>query len=759
MDNNWQSEVNKGLPCLIRLPGLLEHPGRDGDNVTLWITFRSEGRDPTNRIHYSIQEIQLVKKRTDKAFTDRNSPLLDRREFMELSAAASAALMFSRAEATAEPASRLANRARVAPYRALSSLPPGEVRPEGWLRLYLEKQAKELALHLPEVSWPFTGAYWEGEESPPKKNGWWPWEQRAYWVDGAFRCSVVLGDQKLLDLAGQAIDYTLSHPASDGYLGPEFAHYAKELSPERDNFRWPHNVFFRAVAAAGEVSEDADVAQALRRHFLADGTRVPYGGPSRDVTNIEGMLWAYERTGDKQLLSMAERAWAEFLDSAPPGDHESGDLHPERVFANTPVHAHGVTYIEKAKLPAILYMYTGNAEHLRFAIAAQERIFSHHMLIDGIPSTSEDYADTTSTDSHETCDIVDHMWSWGYLLMATGEGVWADRIERACFNAGIGALKKDWRGLQYFSSPNQFIATQESRNVGLGEIGTGWMSYRPNPGHESACCGGNVHRLLPNYVLRMWMTDPKGGLVSTLYGPGTVQTAVGPDHEPLEILQETHYPFEEEIRFTFRMKKPVTFPLTLRIPRWCEAPQLTLNGEPLIMPTVHKGFVRLERTFHPADRLVLRLPMRTVLSYWLQGGLGIENGPLVYALPVQAEWSSVSTPKWSSDAYPEWSASPVSDWNYGIGVDETQLLEQVRLERGSMTDDPWIDSPVKLTVPLKKIPGWTLHADPKFPERQQTPPLPERDLDLVKALQKEEIEHLSLIPYGATHLRLTIFPS
>jgi hypothetical protein len=569
----------------------------------------------------------------------------------------------------------------------------------------------------------------------------------------------LLNDQKLTELSSRAIDFTLHHPASDGYLGPEFAHFAKGSPPNRDNYRWPHNVFFRALFAAGEASEDADLPQALRRHFLADEAHVPYGGPSRDVTNIEGMLWAYERTGDKKLLTLAEKAWAQFLISAPPGDRESGDLHPERVFANTPIHTHGVTYIEKAKLPAILYMYTGDTEYLRFALAAQERIFSHHMLIDGIPSTSEEYGDTTATDSHETCDIVDHIWSWGYLLMATGDGVWADRIERAFFNAGMGALKKDWRGLQYFSSPNQFVATQNSRNFGLNEDLTGWMAYCPNPGHVSACCGGNVHRLIPNYVLRMWMSDSNGGLVSTLYGPGTLKTIVGANRERIEIFQETDYPFEDEIRFKFQMENPVKFPLTLRIPGWCRAPQLTLNGETLAISPARKGFVRLEQTFHPGDQLVLRLPMHTVLTYWAQHGLGVENGPLVYALSIQAEWKATTIPKWSSDTYPEWGANPASDWNYSIGVTDTELLSQLRLERGSMTDDPWVDPPVRLTAPLKKIPGWMLYSDPKSPERQQTPPLPEKNLAIYKVLENQQVEHVSLVPYGATHLRLTIFPN
>ncbi|MGD0471193.1 MAG: beta-L-arabinofuranosidase domain-containing protein [Terriglobales bacterium] len=644
-------------------------------------------------------------------------------------------------------------------YAFFRSLAPGDVWPEGWLQLYLQKQAQQLGSHLPEVSWPFTDAYWAGEEKPPEKLGWWPWEQRAYWTDGALRCALALQDEKLIQGALTAVEYTLSHSLPDGYLGPAFARDAKEQDPASNNFRWPHTVFFRALAAHGEATRDPRVAAAIRRHYLADKGRVDYGGPSRNVTNIEGMLWAYERTGDQQLLALAEKAWNDFLQSAPPGDRESGDLNPDRVFANTPIHAHGVTYIEKAKLPAILYMYTGNPDYLRFALAAQERIFSHHMLIDGIPSTTEMYHGTTPLDAHETCDISDHTWSWGYLLMATGDGIWADRIERACFNAGMGAIRKDWKAVQYFSCPNQVIATQDSSHVPYVEESKGWMAYRPNPGREVACCGGNVHRVFPNYVIRMWMADPKdGGLAAMLYGASTVRAEVGANRESVEIRQETNYPFGDEIQFTLSSAKSVTFPLSLRIPGWCKAPRLAFNGQPLELPPLQNGLARLVRRFHPGDRITLTLPMQTVLTYWPSDGVGVEHGPLVYALAVKEDWTPIVTPKWSTAQFPEWDARAANAWNYGIAVDETRLISQTQFERKPMTNDPWVEPPVTLTVPMRKIPGWELCANSKHPDRKETPPLPEIDEEFATVLSKIEIERVSLVPYGATQLRLAIFP-
>jgi hypothetical protein len=671
---------------------------------------------------------------------------IDRRQFVQMAVMSSTALLATNLPLGVNAPSKEA-RSR---YAAFRSLPPGAVKPDGWLHLCLQKQATQLGLHLPEVSAPFTGAYWAGEE---KARSWWPWEQKGYWIDGALRCALILGDQRLLQVAQASVDYTLSHPFPNGYLGPGLLKDAKEEDPKLDNFRWPHAVFFRALAAKGEATKDPSIPEAMQKHFLSD--HAPYGGPSRDVANVEGMLWSYERSGDKRLLAMAEKAWNDFTKSAEPGDRESGDLHPERVLANTPIHAHGVTYIEKAKLPAILYMYTGKEEYLGFAVAAQNRIFNHHMLIDGIPSCAEDYRDTTSLDAHETCDISDHTWSWGYLLMATGDGVWGDRIERACFNAGFGAIKKDWKAVQYFSSPNQVLATQESNHAPLRDgRSKGWMAYRPNPGQGVACCGGNVHRFFPNYVIRMWMRDPNGGLAATLYGASKVEAEVGLQKRLVTIEEETNYPFDEEVHFTLRSERSVSFPWSFRIPAWCATPSFFLNEKPLGFPPIRNGFAVLNRTFYPGEKITLVLPMKTVLSYSVDDGIGIERGPLVYSLPIKEQWTPVVEEKWSTAEFPGWDATPVTPWNYGIAVDETKLLSQVELKRSGMTADPWIDPPLSLTVPLRRIPGWDLRIDPRNPAHKLTPSLPEPADGAGKGMG----ESVTLMPYGATHLRLTIFP-
>ena len=91
---------------------------------------------------------------------------LSRREFLRLGLLASAALAKGRFSFAAEE-----THPGVTYYGALQQLSPGAVRPEGWLRYWLEKQAAELGSKLPQISWPFSDAYWAGEETA---DSWWP---------------------------------------------------------------------------------------------------------------------------------------------------------------------------------------------------------------------------------------------------------------------------------------------------------------------------------------------------------------------------------------------------------------------------------------------------------------------------------------------------------------------------------------------------------------------------------------------------------
>jgi hypothetical protein len=170
---------------------------------------------------------------------------VNRRHFLKTALIGSAA-MLSSGSALLE-AAETPSRSRS--YAALQSLRPGCIRPEGWIRLYLQKQASQLGISLPAASEPFDGAYWAGEEKYDTEGGgieqsWWPWEQKGYWIDGALRCALLLNDEVLLKAATAPVEHTLGHAAPNGYLGP-----VALADPKVEYYRWPHTVFFRALAA------------------------------------------------------------------------------------------------------------------------------------------------------------------------------------------------------------------------------------------------------------------------------------------------------------------------------------------------------------------------------------------------------------------------------------------------------------------------------------------------------------------------------
>jgi hypothetical protein len=700
---------------------------------------------------------------------------LNRREFIKVAAAGSAMLATAglpKFSEGAEPASTSRSR-----YAVLRDLPPGAIQPQGWMRAHLEAQAK-LTTALGDIAYPFSYPYWEGMEDA---KDWFQWEQRAYWIDGSVRLSLLLGDDTVMAKPRAAIDYTLSHPSSNGFLGPQMLEFSG--GPRGPN-RWPNTVLFRglmALADARPAPEGVDgdaIADAMRKHYLND--EAPYANGGRNITNMEPLLWCYERTGDQRLLEMAEKWWTDYINGATAAEarlekmsgqirfHPYSDLAPSRVFSNTPAEGHGVSYAEQSKLPAILYLYTGKEDYVKYVVAAQRRVLDYHMLIDGIPSSQEGLSGTTALNEHETCDITDYPWSWSYVLMATGDGIWGDHIERACFNAHPGATRDDWKGIQYFSCPNQFLATLDC-DPNSENPGTRRLAYQPNPAQYIGCCAGNKHRCVPNYVLRMWMKTSDNGLAATLYGPSKVTTKVGPANQLVQVTQKTNYPFEEEIRFEIKTDHPVAFPLLLRIPAWCDSPQIKVNGGSAHAER-RTGFAVLHRSFKSGDVVTLSLPMKVKTTEWPENGIGIERGPLVYAMPIEAKWSSFPEAAYSSEEFPTWEANPVSEWNYGLAVDPARTSSQVEVKRASSPPDltnnpwPWSSSPVTLTVPVRKIEGWELRSlpenpnpmkfTPENPSQRFTPPLPTPGQYNVG----ETVERVSLVPYGAAKLRLSIFP-
>src|SRR5208282_2679984 len=77
-----------------------------------------------------------------------------------------------------------------------------------------------------------------------------------------------------------------------------------------------------------------------------------------------------------------------------------------------------------------------------------------------------------------------------------------------------------------------------------------------------------------------------------------------------KITTTTDYPFGETIHMRVEPEREVKFPLYLRIPGWCQAAQITLNGSAVREKPDGKRFVRIDRTWSKGDLVELEFPMR-----------------------------------------------------------------------------------------------------------------------------------------------------
>lgn len=613
-----------------------------------------------------------------------------------------------------------------------------DIHPKGWLLTLMQRQHDGLTGHPEALSYPYNSCLWAGEISRPDESygdNWWRYEQTAYYTDGLLRLGYELNADEMVDKAMEGIEYTLANATDAGVLG----------NSSLVGITWPMSVFFRVLQAKYEHDGDQRIPVALERHYLnfTDGDLAGGIVGGRNIMSLEGILWTYGKTGNEKLLKLAEDAWA---------IQDRFAVDETAITSSEPFYMHSVTFCEMLKLPLLLYAYTGKTRYLDLAMTAVRKMEQESMLPDGVPSSAEYLLGTDVHHSHETCDVVDLTWTLHHYLAVTGEAEWADKIETAVYNAGLGAITKDFRSLQYFSSLNQFIATGTS-NHNIYKHGSTWMAYRPT--HETECCAGNVNRMLPNMVSRMWMKDSDGGAVATIYGPS--EAAFTTAQGDLTITCATEYPFGEVLTFSVSGQEGASIPLTLRIPTWCQNATMSINGAAAGLELKAGTFVRLPENVKNGDVITLTLPM-TVEKKILEGqGIYFQRGPLLfaYAIPQKMEedtevYENMHGKESENPDFKCWNITPTGDFNYAYDDDGHPVavnypaIEEIN---GTIPFD-LLYTTVKLRVPVKQI-KWDLV------DNRYTPHLPEQGH---LTLLDNERTYIELVPYGCTELRLTVFP-
>lgn len=625
-----------------------------------------------------------------------------------------------------------ANRPPLAP-SPLVRLPIGAVRPEGWLRRQLELQADGFHGHLTEIS-PFLkkeNNAWLSKEGIGDHG----WEEAPYWLKGYLLCGYLLENDRMNRESQLWIEGILNSQQPDGWFGPDKGRsgLATDLKGRED--LWPNMIAMFCLQGYFERTGDRRVPELMTKYFkyLAalpeDKFLVGYWPAMRGGDQLSSILWLYNLTGEPWLLELAQKT------------HRRTARWDQDL-----INLHNVNIAQAFREPATYWQLSKNADHL----AATERVWIKVRQLYGQVPGGMFGGDENCRPGYdgprqaiETCGTAEEMLSDGLLLAITGNPVWAERCENAAFNTYPAAYTPDYKALRYLTAPNQPQSDHVSKAPG---IENGGNMYEMNP-HSHRCCQHNASHAWPYFTQHLWYAAPGNGLAAMLYAPCRVTAKVA-DGVEATITETTRYPFEETIAFAIALPRAARFPLLLRIPAWCAAARLSLNGQPLSGALAAGKLARLDREWRDGDKLTLTLPMQVRVKRWgtSRNFASVDRGPLTYALQIKENYRRHG----GTDAWPAWNIFPASPWNYGLllGPDPAKDFEVARAAWPA-DHQPFRNesAPVRLTARAKRIPNWTLDSRGLVHELAPSP-----------VRSAEPAERVTLIPMGAARLRIAAFP-
>ena len=626
----------------------------------------------------------------------------------------------------------------------LKKLSVGQVQPKGWLLEILTRQKNGLNGQLGTVS-----------DWLDKNNNQWlsdsgnhGWEEVPYWLRGYASLAYILNDDAMKAEAKIWFEGVLTHLKRNGELGPS----GTDGDPQTPDL-WAKMPMLWALQTYYEATGDKRVLTAMTNYFHWELT-IPDNHflkglwqSKRGSDNEWSVVWLYNQTGDKTILPLIDKL------------HRCG---VNWMMKNDLPNWHGVNVAQGFREPATYYIYSGNEEALQAAYDNHNTMRKRYGQVPGGMYGADENARQGYFDPRqgaETCAVVEQMASDEMMMGITGDPFWADHCENVAFNTLPAALMPDMRSLRYITSPN--MAISDGKNYG-GSIDNGLLGMLSMSPFSSRCCQHNHGMGWPYFTEHLMMATNDGGLCAMLYSANetTVSLASGTN---VKVIEETNYPFEEQVKLIIRTDQSVKFPLYLRIPTWANNASVQVDGGSL-NATAGK-YVRIERTWQDGDQIVLNLPMTISSQMWTQnkGSVSVNYGPLTLSLQIDEQYKQrdPSNPDivqgdshWQEGVdkskWPAYELFANSNWNYALCVNDGIPVDITVNRRCWPADNyPFTQASVPLTFTAKgrKIPSWS------FDAKGMTDILPTRF-----ATRDTETETITLIPMGAARLRISAFP-
>lgn len=627
----------------------------------------------------------------------------------------------------------------------------------GWLKEQLVVQKSGLTGHLEEI-WPDVGenSGWLGGDGES-------WERGPYYLDGLVPLAYLLADADLKAKAKRWIEAILASQQPSGFFGPA----------NNDDW-WPRMVALKVLQEYHEATGDSRVISFMARYFAYQKSKIDeqplfMWAVPRAGENVLSAFWLYEKTGDESLLELSRRLlndqldWASFFESLPytqpmqayldwqrmkelrarygpleiaRAEHidekEAADLFEKYHFS------HGVNIGMAFKYPGLQYQLTGEQRYLQAIKSGMTDLQSYHGQVHGLYSCDEHLNGTEPTTGLELCTVVETMFSLETLILITGDADFADLLERVAFNALPAAISSDFTSHQYDQQVNQVLCSVAERDWYNNTETSNIFGLEPHFG----CCLANMHQGWPKLSRSLWLTSSAQNnaleVTPMVYAPSVAHFAS--ESGEFSVRELTQYPFDDSVRFEVQTgQAEQEFALRLRIPKWCVDVSLKVNGEEVT--EIQRPYHSIHRVWKTGD--VVRLEMKmtaTINRDAATGGVYVTKGPVLYSLPVPGDWIQIV----DRGVFSDYEVHPTQEWQYALmeNRDAPLSVQQNEQWNGRFSDS---DAPDSITVKARKVKDWEMY-------HNSSGPLP-KDPDC-----SGEEKEVRLIPYGASTLRISVFP-
>lgn len=602
----------------------------------------------------------------------------------------------------------------------LLKLPSGSVRASGWLAQQLALETTGIAGSYDQASH-FLDTATTGWLHPAQTG----WEEVPYWLRGLTALAGVTGDSGLRAKAASWVDGILATGQSDGFFGPAALRTSLGGGPDF----WPYMPLLQALCSYQEWSRDSRIVPFLTR-FL--GYQNTFGAPAFDqswgatrwATDLASVHWLFARTGDGMLLSLADRIHA----------------YSANYVDNLPV-LHNVSLAQGFTEPAYAAR-RGDSSLTQAAYRNYAAIQGTYGQFPGGGFAGDENARPGYGDPRqgfETCGIVEYMQSIEAMARMTGDATWADGAETLAFNSLPAAMEPNHTALHYATSANQVQLDRYDKTLGQFDNTFSMQAYLLGV-DAYRCCPHNYGQGWAYFTENAWLATADNGLAALLYAPTAVTARVG-SGTAVTITETTGYPFDDTVTLRMSLPADTAFPLYLRVPSWCRAPSVTVNGS-AVAASGGPGFTAVSRTWADGDTVTAVFPMEVTTTTWAANhdALSVSRGPLTYALRIGQNFLRIGDP---SSHWAEYQVFPTSAWNYGL-VPGSFSAVTTGASGNPFTQD---GTPVALTAQARAIPNWLADTQDVVTTLQPSP-----------VASAQPVETVTLIPMGAAALRISSFP-